>query len=75
MKEEKEKNKKSIEKILYIPHGSDERKAGTQIQAIKSELYIPHGSDERGYVWVTVGYGWLSLYPTWFRWKILQERI
>jgi len=21
-------------------------KAGTQIQAIKSELYIPHGSDE-----------------------------
>ena len=32
--------------LIYIPHGSDERKALWEKIGILIEIYIPHGSDE-----------------------------
>ena len=32
--------------ILYIPHGSDERRLTTPLKSSFHHLYIPHGSDE-----------------------------
>ena len=36
-------------RLLYIPHGSDERGSGSYGYIYVSGLYIPHGSDESEY--------------------------
>ena len=33
--------------LLYIPHGSDERRIEKRTNISTWKLYIPHGSDER----------------------------
>jgi len=54
---------------LYIPHGSDERWLPQQRPEVPNQLYIPHGSDESNEMSITPWYD-ITLYPTWFRWKM-----
>ena len=56
---------------LYIPHGSDESRWTLDIKSRVSQLYIPHGSDERSPV-SQVSQILKTLYPTWFRWKLIS---
>jgi len=66
MKEKNKKSIESIEKILYIPHGSDERSV-IIIVCVEASIFISH------MVQMKVHYPSLkvtlyhTLYPTWFR--------
>ena len=58
--------------FLYIPHGSDESWLFTFEFLVSIMLYIPHGSDESLLLCVMLMKS-QTLYPTWFRWKLLTE--
>jgi len=53
--------------MLYIPHGSDERRCLRFKKADVLKLYIPHGSDERYCRYFSYASSFEALYPTWFR--------
>ena len=60
-------------KCLYIPHGSDESRSGAFWFGFDWLLYIPHGSDERIKRIENRKPGHQTLYPTWFRWKSVDD--
>jgi len=43
-------------RVLYIPHGSDERLVNHYYNLSRTILYIPHGSDERWGIMIGIVY-------------------